>query len=149
MIKTEEDLKSATSDFFKMFWSVINIEPPAWSSHWLFDGTIPNHDKRGCYALFEDKEIIYIGVAIGESHPKYQGHGLGNRLNHYWEVDKGNVDKEKRTRKYKATDDWKEVTSIMTIGFDEHHYSIAAALEVYLIDKLSPSRNKNHKPTQD
>ena len=144
MINNEEGLKAATSDFFKLFWSINNIEPPAWSSHWLFDGTIPNHDKRGCYALFEDEKIIYIGFAIGKSNQKYQGHGLGDRLKNYWKVDK-----EKKMKQYKPRDNWKEVTSIMTIGFDKDYYFIAAALEIYLIHKFNPSRNKNHKPTQD
>lgn len=130
-----------TKEFFIRYWNPINGESPEWSVHWVFNSTIPSNNKRGCYALFNDKELVYIGVGIGKSFGNYQGSGLGDRLKQYWQVNKdSNADK-----KYKPTKDWAELTSIMTIGFEEEHYPLAAALEIYLINKLNPPRNFQHK----
>lgn len=96
---------------------------------------------RGCYALFRNQEVIYIGVGISKGTGMYENCGLGFRLKKYWKVNK---DPEART-KYQPTNDWIELSSIMTIGFDKEHYSLAAALEIYLIDKLQPERNTQHK----
>ena len=138
---TEQQLKQATKDFFGRYWNKQNGDPPEWGEHWYFDGTIPNHDKRGCYALYAGEEIIYIGCGLGKSFGIYEGSGLGARLNEYWEVnkDKHNV------KKYKPKTDWNELTSIQTIGFDKEYYHLAAALEVFLIERLKPEKNVMHK----
>lgn len=140
---TEDNLKRATNEFFKCYWNPDNGLPPDWLHHWDFNSEIPNNNKRGCYALFnKDKEIIYIGVGIGKSFGHYHGSGLGDRLKRYWKVNKdGKADK-----KYKARDEWMDVTSIITIGFEEVHYPLAAALEIYLINELNPPRNSKHNP---
>jgi len=137
---TKQYLIAETNNFFELFWKPVNGQPPQWSEPWYFDGSIPNKDKRGCYVLFREKEIIYIGVGLGKSFGQYQGSGLGDRLKRYWKVDKN-----KSGKKYKPTEDWNELTSIMTIGFNEENYPLAAALEIYLINKLNPSRNLQHK----
>lgn len=137
---TKENLQKETESFFNHYWNKINGTKPVWSEPWEFDGTIPNNDKRGCYALFNNDEVIYIGVGLGKSFGTYHGSGLGDRLKRYWKVNKANTGKQ-----YEPTDDWLEVTSIITIGFIEQHYPLAAALEIYLISKLIPARNLQHK----
>lgn len=140
-MSTEENLRHWTSEFFRCYWNLDNGLAPVWSNHWDYNCEIPNQNKRGCYALFNKyKEVIYIGVGIGKSFGQYHGSGLGDRLKRYWKVDKdSNSDK-----KYKTTEEWIDVASIITIGFEEIHYPLAAALEIYLINKLNPPRNSRH-----
>ncbi|MEK6783352.1 MAG: hypothetical protein AABY93_16745 [Bacteroidota bacterium] len=138
---TEDNLRQATKEFFRCYWSIDNGEQPEWSHHWNFNGSIPNNNKRGCYVLFRNKDVVYVGIGIGKGTGMYQGCGLGFRLKKYWAV---NRDKDKNT-KYKPTSNWTELTSVMTIGFEEKHYPLAAALEIYLINKLNPPRNSLHK----
>ncbi len=138
---SEQHLIKVTNDFFKQFWNSKNGQPPIWSGHWVFNNSIPNHDKRGCYVLFKGKEIIYIGVGIGEGSVIYKGCGLGSRLKQYFKLNK----MSNSNRKYIPKNEWTEITSIMTIGFNENYYPLAAALEVYLISKLRPTRNSQHK----
>ena len=140
MIK-ESDLIRETEEFINRYWNYSNENTPSWLTHWRFDGTIPNHEIRGCYALFEEENIVYIGVGIGKSFGRYEGNGLGDRLKRYWKLNKShNTDK-----KYEPAEDWKNITSIMTIGFDDEHYPLAAALEIFLINRLKPEKNKQHK----
>jgi hypothetical protein len=63
-MKTENDLKILTKKFFRNYWNPTNGQPPSWSEHWHFHGQIPKSEKRGCYALFKNEEIIYIGVGM-------------------------------------------------------------------------------------
>lgn len=137
---TEQDLIKATEAFSHLYWKQDYGDFPEWSEHWFYDGTISNHDSRGCYALFEEDMIVYIGVGIGKSFGNYHGSGLGDRLKNYWQKNDQPCGK-----KYKPRDKWKNITSIKTIGFSELHYCLAAALEIYLISKLEPSRNTQHK----
>ena len=132
---TINNLAHETKEFFKRYWNSVNGQPPDWSEGWDFDSTIPNNEKRGCYALIKGKEVIYIGVGIGS------GDGLGHRLNRCWKVNKNG----KKDKKYMPSKDWMELTTLMTIGFSEEHYSLAAALEIFLINKLNPKINSLHK----
>jgi len=129
----EVELIQKTKQFFKQYWHPDNGKQPSWSIHWNFNNSIPNHDKRGCYALFNGSEIIYIGVGIGS--------GLGFRLQEYWKLNK----ERNHETKYTYTSDWENLTSIKTIGFEEDHFHLAAALEIFLINALSPERNSQHK----
>lgn len=138
---TIDNLVHETNEFFKRYWNPINGQQPEWSEPWDFNGSIPNNEKRGCYALFRDNEIIYIGVGIGKGAGIYEECGLGDRLKKYWKVNKDPYAKTK----YKPSNNWTELTSIMTIGFEKQHYPLAAALEIYLINKLCPKRNSQHK----
>lgn len=139
---TQTDLINATEEFFSFYWNPKNGLYPSWSNeYWTFSNSIPNNNLRGCYALFnKENEVIYIGVGIGRSFGSYEGSGLGDRLKRYWKLNKEGSDK-----KYQPTDDWKDVTSILTIGFGEKHYHLAAALEIFLIRELTPQRNSQHK----
>lgn len=142
IMKTNKDLILNTKIFFKSYWNVKNDEIPDWSEKWNFNETIPNNDKQGCYALFNNEEIIYIGSGVGKGSGTYKNNGLGFRLKRYFKVNKSS---KVNTNKYVQTDDWNEVTSIRTIGFTNEHYWLASALEIYLINKLNPRRNKFHK----
>ncbi len=134
------DLKNATTDFFKQYWNESNGLAPVWSINWHFFDTIPNHDKRGCYALLKVDEVVYIGSGIGTGFGSYKDCGLGKRLKKYWRLDKS----ENGTRRYKPSLHWSELTSIVTIGFPSNHYWIASSLEIYLINRLSPIKNIQH-----
>jgi hypothetical protein len=138
---TDKDLINKTNEFFNRYLNKdVNEELPEWSEHWNFNGSIPNHNKRGCYALFENEKLIYIGIGIGKSYGRYIGSGIGDRLKRYWEKNKENSESE-----YKPREGWEKVTSIMTIGFSEDLYFLAAALEIYLIKNLKPERNVQQK----
>lgn len=141
-------LHSATAAFFSLYWNQNLSTPPEWSEPWDFNSELPNNGKKGCYALIdENDEVIYIGVAISKPFAEYktkgayQPGGLGARLKAYWMVDKSLEPKTK----YTTTANWDMVKSIQTIGFDDEHYWLAAALEIYLIEKLQPIRNSKHK----
>lgn len=140
-MSTINDLLQVTEEFFKLYWNPSNGPPPKWSEQWDFNSPIPNNDKRGCYSLFKGKEIKYIGVGIGKSFGNYHGSGLGDRLKRYWQVNKDHG----TSVKYKPTKNWAELSSLITIGFSKEHYHLAAALEIYLINRLNPVRNSQHK----
>jgi hypothetical protein len=129
-----------SNNFFKLYWNPINGAQAHWSEPWHFKGPVPDGNKKGCYALFSSHELINIGVGIGKSSGIDEGSGLGSRLNNYWQVKK-----DKNGSQYKPTSKWQEITSIRTIAFDESHYWLAAALEIFLIHKLNPPRNTQHK----
>jgi hypothetical protein len=138
---TETQLRQLTQEFFKTHWGISDVNPPQWSEHWKFDGTIPNHDLGGSNALFKGEEIIYIGVGISQGNKAYHNHGLGFRLKNYWKVDKSENPKTKYTQRKNYT----EVTSILTIGFPNEYSYLAAALEVLLISKLKPVQNRIYR----
>lgn len=141
-------LQTMTDQFFTNYWKPAVGPIPTWSDPWDFDSELPNNGKKGCYALVdENNEVIYIGVAIGKTFAEYkskgayQPGGLGARLKAYWKVDKSPDAKTK----YTQTAKWPMVKGIRTIGFEDGHYWLAAALEIYLIDKLKPEMNTKHK----
>ncbi len=137
---TDRDLLNRTSEFFKLYWNVSEV-PPSWNEPWDWNTEIPGQRNRGCYALFQGDEVVYIGVGLGKSTEKYDGAGLGDRLKRYWQLNKG---EDRRVKRYQPTHNWKEITALKTIDFDEEHYHLAAALEIFLIRKLKPKRNKVH-----
>lgn len=137
---TVDILKIETNNFFNRYWHPNFGQVPEWSEIWDFNSTIPNHDKRGCYALLKQDKIVYIGSGLGKSTERYQGYGLGDRLKSYWSLNKEPGVKAK----YIARPNW-ELTGILTIGFSTEDYVLAAALEIYLIRKLQPIKNKVHK----
>lgn len=138
---TKDLLNSVTNDFFSRYWNPKNGDNPIWEkSEWNFNGTIPNHDKQGCYALLKNDEVIYIGVGISKGSGIYKNHGLGFRLKRYF---KANKNLQLNPNKYLPTEKWQELTGILTIGFPNEHFCLASALEIYLINYLNPSRNKS------
>ena len=130
-----EDLEKTTVEFFGKFCKE-NISRPNWSDKWEFYNTLPHNNHKGCYAHLIDNEIVYIGLAIGNS---FDGSGLGARVSKYW---KKSADYSNTNQKYTST--VKDVTSIITLPFLDDTFYLAAALEVYLIQHLEPPRNKIH-----
>jgi hypothetical protein len=151
-MNAEIDLKNSTDKFFDLYWNNIKDERPKWSLHWDWNSELPNNGKRGCYALFKGNEIVYIGAAIGKNFADYKSKngaynpgGLGARLKAYWELNKNSIGKNKYipTEKWQSED--RKLTSILTIAFDDNHFWLAAALEIYLINKLNPPLNTKHR----
>jgi len=140
---TIDNLISTTNDFFHRYWNPKNGTTPNWEKkEWFFNGTIPNHDKQGCYALLRNDEIVYIGLGISKGSGIYENHGLGYRIKRYFKV---NTEIQLNPTQYLPTEKWQELTSIITIGFPNEHFCLASALEIYLINHLNPLRNKNLK----
>ncbi|GAA4803261.1 hypothetical protein [Litoribaculum gwangyangense] len=128
-----EKLKETTNDFFKEF---CNIDGPTWSEKWKFEGELPHNTKKGCYAHLKGNEVVYVGLAIGNS---FDGSGIGARVSKYWKKSE-NYSVNKQV--YLPT--VKDVDSIITLPFEPDNFYLAAALEVYLIQKLKPIKNKIH-----
>ncbi len=105
-MKDEDRLRESTIQFFQNYWKESFGPPPSWSEHWNFDGTIPNHDTRGCYALFSQDEIVYVGSGIGKSVERYLGSGLGDRLKTYRQLNK-NINPATR---YTQRTNWEDIT---------------------------------------
>lgn len=142
---TFNDLVEKTNQFFEKYWNVED-PTPQWSEPWEFNGTIPNHDQKGCYALFEGDNLVYIGLAIGfNGKGLYEGHGIGSRLQRVWRRNS-----KMNSRDYEPGQGYEGITSLRTIGFgvdkSEGHFPLAAALEVFLIIHLKPRRNFTYKP---
>lgn len=129
-----QHLKAATEDFFNLYWPNSAESKPYWSEVWDFISERPNNVLRGCYAFFNaNGSLVYIGCAVSSN-------GLGGRLNDYIKKNRSSD-----TPKYIMRDKWLEVKGIRTLGLNEDHYHLAAALEIYLIKNLQPTRNNSHK----
>lgn len=135
---TEIDLKAETEEFFLKYWKDSNGDKPIWK-FWDFNSEIFN---QGCYAIFNESELIYIGVAIGNNSGKYIGKGLAARLKRYYQLN-NDSEPSKRYKPKKLGE--VPITGIMTFGFTPEHYWLAAALEIFLINKLNPPQNAQHK----
>ncbi|MCX7183702.1 MAG: hypothetical protein NTW90_00415 [Nitrosospira sp.] len=134
---SKEKLVKETEIFFMRHWQEQSIgTSPEWSEAWEFVGSIQHGENVGCYALFSNEKLLYIGVA--ES-------GLGSRTNHYTRVSPTQTPGE--IRKYEPAPDWKskQLTHMCTIGFPDEYWYLPAALEKYLIRRLNPPENVNGK----
>ncbi len=131
-----EELEETTNEFFDKFCKkgLFNLRPN-WSPKWRFRGELPNNSKKGCYAHLNGNEVVYIGMAIGDSN---EGSGLGSRISSYWKY----ASSENGVRIYNPT--VKGIDSIITLPFTPNDFYLAAALEVYLIQELEPPKNKTH-----
>jgi len=140
-LHTIKDLKKITEEFFNLYWDtnkLENEEIPTWSENiWEYDGELPSNNKKGCYAHLNGVEVVYIGLGIGKS---YDGSGIGARVRNYW---KKNTDHIETGKSYTPT--IKDVTGIITLPFPDKYFHLAAALEVFLIQKMPYLKNKVHK----
>ena len=144
-----EGLKKATWEFFRAHWNLdrINKWPPCWSDRYYLVGPLPNNHLQGNYAFISKEEVVYIGVGAGRNPGRYEGAGLGSRLNKYMRVKKGGRSVPEVSRPYEFIEQWADVDSLVTIGFDREEAYLAYALEVFLISSLDPKYN-SQKPGQ-
>jgi hypothetical protein len=134
------ELESATLEFFKRHWvsQVLGMPPLSWRKWESFlSGSVPYHDTAGCYALFEDAALIYVGLGASRGGGIYDGYGLSRRLmGHVICADRG-----RGVGWSKLTSAWSTVTELFTLGFSKELSYVAASLETHLIRQLKPPRN--------
>lgn len=134
-----ESLERATSEFFVRHWSenLLGCHPrwEAWQE--FLSGSVPNYQFGGCYALFEDDKLVYVGLGASRGGGRYLESGISRRMMSH--VYCSNREPGKNTLKLR--DAWLSVNSIYTIGLPDRAY-LATALESFLIRELSPPRNK-------
>lgn len=137
---SKESLENLTNTFFCRHWSDYKLAKPQWS-RWDLQGIPPQHNSGGCYAVFSNQTLLYVGVAITKGRsikadrPRV---GLYNRLRRHV------IKPESRGSKVHIgmADRWNSITHIELIAFPEEYRYLAAALEIYIIDLLRPQYNK-------
>ncbi|MCT0230717.1 hypothetical protein KQ306_07615 [Synechococcus sp. CS-1324] len=130
-----EALKDATARFLELHWpSGVGEAAPCWVTLWSLrsPGPIPNHDKQGCYTIFEHREIVSIGLAASTG----AGRGIGSRLYKHvlcidWEGSDYSI------RYSKPEERWLSALHGTMLAFVEKFYYLAPALDVYLIRHFS------------
>ena len=93
----------------------------------------------GCYAIYAEEVLLYIGVAVteGKNHQRIgKRYGLLKRLERHVlrKRSRGSTLYVPMTKESKSH--WQGITSIRLIGFPDEHRHLAAALEVVLINRL-------------
>ena len=138
-----ESLIEHTNRFFDLHWpAALDYPRPEWRSDWNWQGSVPHHDKRGVYCLFDDAgHILYIGLGASVGRGEREGFGISRRLLAHVIT----TDKTKGRGHYVPKQSWVDVSSLAAIGFPNEYSYLALALEDYLIDKLSPPRNRSKK----
>lgn len=142
------NLKRETGNFYNLFVKNGEDYKTDWQT-WDFKNGIPNQDKFGCYAFITESEIIYIGVGAGKNSGKYDGAGLGQRLNKYWKkvYDSADVKYKLNEEYFKDIESSNEI-NLVTLAIepsevnDKSSRCLAYALEVYLIEHLTVRLNK-------
>jgi hypothetical protein len=135
-----DQLTEATDSFFQRHWvpSALGPTPPSWERWETFlSGSVPNHDKAGCYALFAGHELIYVGLGASKGGGIYVEYGLSRRLTAHVIC----ADRERGPQWSKLEPGWSSVTGVYTLGFAADLSYLAASLETYLIRALQPPRN--------
>jgi len=135
-------IREFTEDFFDRHWPADAADPPTWSEPWYFRGTIPNHDHPGCYALLAAENVVYMGVGASNPGGRHEGHGLGSRLASRWRKKRGGGKEE-----YEPAGTWRDlqVSEIRTIGFPRKYGYMAAALELFLLQRI-PTKENRQRP---
>jgi hypothetical protein len=142
-MKTVSDLLAATDQFFSRHWSTaaVGCEPPGWAPWQSFLlGSVPNHDKAGCYALFVGEELVYVGVGASKGGGIYDNHGLSRRLMAHVI----RADRSKNGDWSQLCEPWLDVTGLYTIGFAHPQAYLSPALESFLIREFR-SQLRNQK----
>jgi hypothetical protein len=114
-------------------------QAPVWHpwEAFLF-ASVPNHDKSGCYALFEGPEFVYVGLGASKGGGIYVEHGLSRRLMAHVLC----ADKLKGPDWSKLQPEWASITGVYTIGLPVEVAYLATSLEAFLIRNVQPPRNK-------
>lgn len=133
-----EKLIAETDSFFHLHWNKEALgAPPAWVAWDTFlDGSVPNYQYGGCYALFSGDQLIYIGLGASRGGGIYQRHGISRRLMAH--VLRSDV--TSGPTRSKLLDRWVDISSLWTLGFPSNDY-LAPALESFLIRSLTPPKN--------
>lgn len=142
---TLQQLQENTDAFFERHWP----DGRAWQGFsrrwepWDMVGTMPNHDRQGCYALLSGEDVLYVGVGASLGGGSYEGHGLGKRSVNYCRVAKPGF--SAADRPYAPKDKWAELgmTGMATLGFPSEYAYLAYGLEAFLIDVRKPPHNTN------
>jgi len=135
------DLVNSTELFFGHHWPQQAVDfdvPPGWTpwSPFLY-GPLPNYQCGGCYALFVEDDLVYVGLGVAKGGGASEHHGISRRL-------AGHVlrrDAQRGRGWYKTVDRWSAATALYTIGFTHQTEYLAPALERFLIWKLDPPKN--------
>lgn len=116
----------------------MSCQRPHWKNwdEFLF-GSVPNYELGGCYALFSESGLQYVGLGASKGNVLYPEHGISRRLMAH--VLKSDRPRGKQWSQLRES--WSSVTSILTIGFSNDYSYMAAALETFLIRELDPPRN--------
>lgn len=133
-----DQLRVETSAFFSLHWDTASLGvPPQWDCWETFlEGSVPNYQFGGCYALFANEELIYVGLGASRGGGRYVAHGISRRM-------MAHVYRSDRTRgpySLQLREGWEEVTAAWTLGLPDRDY-LASALESFLIRRLAPLRN--------
>lgn len=140
--KALESLEVATTEFFHRHWnSKLLGAAPTWKfTQSRFKGSVPNYDKAGCYALFENSSLVYIGTGRdGAEVEESSQRGISRRLMSHV-LQSSNLP----MFDYEPKGGREKITGIATIGFEKDHNYMALALECYLINTVNPSTNIQH-----
>jgi hypothetical protein len=128
-----KQLIQQTTEFFNRHWS--SDQPiPSWNFGWEWKGPVPNYLLGGLYALFNDEELIYIGLGRSGT-----SRGISARLESHVLAKSG----EGENYGYIPQEKWKKlgVNKVGTIGFPSELNYLSPALEDYLISTLKPPAN--------
>lgn len=139
------NIEELTKEFFHLHWQDSFGSAPEWSGYWSItsQGPIPNGDKQGCYSLYENGKLTYIGLGVSRGGGLYKEHGIGKRLySHVVAVDHSRPE-ENNKGFYKPRERWSAVTHIRTIGFPSGRGYLAPALELFLLNKIPGNELKN------
>ncbi|WP_144439642.1 hypothetical protein [Halomonas chromatireducens] len=136
-------LIDSTDEFFRRHWTSCIAHPtPEWKADWDWKGSVPHHDKRGVYALFDEAgKVIYVGLGASVGGGDRTGYGISRRLLAHVIT----TDKTRGRGHYVPQGKWSEVSSLAAIGFPNEYSYLAPALEDYLIERLAPPRNSSKR----
>lgn len=127
-----DELNNATKMFFDRHWNdACDIgTSPAWTAWQPFlRGSVPNHTKSGCYALFQKDKLIYVGLGASRGSERYVEHGISRRLLAHVIC----RDHERGSEWHKLRHGWEHIDAIHTLGFESQTAYMAAAVETFLI----------------
>jgi hypothetical protein len=134
------ELNTTTDKFFNLHWPLagnFGIQPTWKKWEKFLCNSVPNHEKGGCYALFEGDLLIYVGKGVGKGGGATPYHGISRRLSsHVLRSYHGS-----NNYLYELKDKWVDISDIYTIGFDNESEYLAHSLENFLIRKLTPPKN--------
>lgn len=136
-------LEEYTDEFFRLHWNddLIGDQRPEWNT-WNLNGVPLEAARGGCYAIYEGEDLLYIGVAVTEGKNTAKTgkkYGLLKRLERHVlrKGPKGSLRYLPQERKAQ----WQNITTIRLIGFPDQYRHLAAALEAYLINRLTTTVN--------